>query len=282
MEKLVDRLLSSTSRDWSPTIDRTLRARHIFERRIESDLSCDGYLEPLGAAYDAGFRLVLKGGTSHSRQRFTIAHELCHTFFYEFVPELKFRPHVTDPMEERLCNLGAAALLIPDSKCLRDIARANVSLETLEQLSRQYEVSAEAMFIRLRHTCLWTCSLGTWHRMTSGEFVIDRLHGGAAEQWQWLDREVPAKAWEANGDSISGRTAVECRRPDRSSVIAPVFFEIKRRGDRLFSLWARARRQLYRKPDSSQPSLLKKTAKRRQTTIHHPSRVGHALAGPRV
>jgi Zn-dependent peptidase ImmA (M78 family) len=36
---------------------------------------------------------VLDGATPTVRQRFTIAHEICHTFFYEIVPELKFKPH---------------------------------------------------------------------------------------------------------------------------------------------------------------------------------------------
>jgi len=74
----------------------------------------DGSLEPLGKGFDQGFKLTLNARSPKNRVRFTQAHELCHTFFYQYVPEIKFRPHLEDPGEEQLCNFGAAELLMPE------------------------------------------------------------------------------------------------------------------------------------------------------------------------
>ena len=70
-----------------------------------------------------------------SRLRFTIAHEICHTIFYEIVPELKFVCHRTDPTEERLCDFGAAALLMPKDDIVRTIDGVTPSMDILEKLA---------------------------------------------------------------------------------------------------------------------------------------------------
>jgi len=71
----------------------------------------------------------------------TIAHEACHTFFYELVPELKFIPHERDEDEERLCNWGAAALLMPASSLRRRMKNVAVNLESLDAIAAEYAVS---------------------------------------------------------------------------------------------------------------------------------------------
>src|SRR5713101_839160 len=78
-------------------IEPYLKHRQVFEVQHVSDLECDGALHPLGKAYTDGFKILLKKNCPSTRTRFTTAHELCHTFFYETVPELKFRNHEVDP-----------------------------------------------------------------------------------------------------------------------------------------------------------------------------------------
>jgi len=77
-----------------------------------------------------------------------VAHEICHTFFYEIVPELKFTPHPTDSFEEALCNHGAAAFADAAEDVLAHVSVRDVSLATLEELSQRYAVSIEAAFLR--------------------------------------------------------------------------------------------------------------------------------------
>ena len=55
-----------------------------------NNLRCDGYIQPQGRSSSEGFTMLVNKKLPQSRIRFTIAHEICHTIFYEIVPELKF------------------------------------------------------------------------------------------------------------------------------------------------------------------------------------------------
>ena len=78
-----------------------LASRNITSVAIEDDLKADGALVPLGRDFGAGFRMVLRRDLPEGRINFTVAHEICHTFFYERVPEVKFAAHAVDQEEER-------------------------------------------------------------------------------------------------------------------------------------------------------------------------------------
>src|SRR2546430_465823 len=78
-----------------------LRARGVLRVEYIPNLHCDGALIPLGKTFADGFRMLLRKDCASTRARFTTAHELCHTFFYESVPELKFQDHEEDAGEER-------------------------------------------------------------------------------------------------------------------------------------------------------------------------------------
>ncbi len=239
IENLVEDLRRQTGLASARSLDRYLEARNVVERCTDSDIGCDGYIEPVGASFAEGFRMVLNDKVAPARQRFTIAHEICHTFFYELVPELKFTPHATDDSEEALCNHGAAALLMPARDIVAQASGKDVSLATLEALAERYEVSLEAVFLRLRGLKLWNCEMSVWHRMMSGDFVLSRLYGWLKKDWRWLDDSIPNRAWSRkDGGPIAGKAFVYFERSDQWSAAESIFFQIKRRGDNLVSLWA--------------------------------------------
>jgi hypothetical protein len=205
------------------------------ETSVVPGLSSDGYIEPLGASFADGLRMVLRAGAAPTRSRFTIAHELCHTFFYEIVPELKYGVTGTDPEEERLCNLGASELLIP-AKSLRSCAQKYlISLSSLEELAAKYVVSPEAMLLRLRTLQLWHCELSYWRPKLNG-FSLDRIVGGRRVQWAWRDDSALQEAWNTK-QGVTGRTYVELREPDGGLKLRFVCFEVVRRGSMLVMLW---------------------------------------------
>jgi hypothetical protein len=255
MEDLVECLRRDARLASALSLDRYLEFRNIIERRADPDIGCDGYVEPIGATFADGFRLVVNDTTPSVRQRFTVAHEICHTFFYEIVPELKFKPHPTDSFEEALCNHGAAALLMPAEDVLAQVSVRDVSLATLEELSQRYAVSIEAAFLRVRGLRLWNCEMTVWHRMVSGDFVVDRLHGWLKADWRWVDGSIPSEAWSRKGSSpIAGRSFIYFERSDGYSAAEPVFFQVKRRGENLVAIWgtkqlgsAKSRRGLFDK-----------------------------------
>lgn len=111
-----------------------------------------------GRIYADGDRLVIdiNAADPEERQRFTCAHELMHTAFPGFRRERRYRVD-RDPeeslfarsrtQEERLCDVGAAALLMP-----RDLISAHVRrepLDAIEAIARAAAVSLEAAANRL-------------------------------------------------------------------------------------------------------------------------------------
>lgn len=240
MDFLVEELRRETKCASALCLDRYLEARRVTERRINPDLTYDGYIEPFGKSFADGFRVVTKESDLSYRARFTVAHEICHTFFYELIPEIKFANHPTDSLEEALCNHGAASLLIPFSDLKEQVKHKNVSIATLEHLSERYKVSLETVFLRLRSSKMWTCEMTIWHHMTSGAFNVDRIYGWLRADWKWADNSIPSRAWhQSSSKSITGHDFVYFDAPSGYSEFRPIFFEIKRRGERLVSLWSR-------------------------------------------
>lgn len=107
---------------------------------------------------DPGGRPIIEVNGRHAlaRQRFTVAHELAHTAFPGFTAERRYRVDGdlasaafarSRGEEERLCDWGAAVLLMPDD--LIWSYRADQGLRAVEKLARDAKVSLEAAANRL-------------------------------------------------------------------------------------------------------------------------------------
>jgi hypothetical protein len=211
-----------------------LAARNIREVATDDALKADGALAPLGTDFRAGFRMVLRRDLPEGRINFTVAHEICHTFFYERVPEIKFLPHPVDPEEERLCNSGAEELLMPALDVKRRAKERALSLAVLRALAADYRVSAPAMLIRLRNLGLWKAELVLWHQMSNGTFSVKRVWGGPMADWRWVDSAIPRAALSASPEKIlTGHTFWMVDTP-RGQKFRPVVYQLARhRGDLL-------------------------------------------------
>lgn len=211
-------------------------------RRVKSpvkyldELKCDGQIRPFGPNYEAGFTIALSRNSRSYRWRFTLAHELFHTFFYELVPEIKFSPHTTDLEEERLCNLGAAELLLPKSEVKKHSKGMPPSLESLRTLAKKFQVSTQAMLLRLKDLSLWTSALTIWRPTSSHSFFLDRIVGGRKCEWEWGDPSIPRLAWDS-GRVVRGHTYVQYKEKGGGLKVAGVSFEIERRRETLIALW---------------------------------------------
>jgi hypothetical protein len=103
-----------------------------------------------------GFRLRLRPG-SQVRNRFSAAHEIGHTFFYDLALRPPTRLIAWNPSggpwhkEEDLCNAFARELLMP--RRILETEKASVTHSTLidlvQTLASRFVVSPEAMVIRL-------------------------------------------------------------------------------------------------------------------------------------
>jgi Zn-dependent peptidase ImmA (M78 family) len=221
----------------TPSITRLenfLTDRNISEVVYKKDLDCDGSIQPLGLSFADGFRITINRSLPTTRLRFTLAHELCHTFFYEHVPEMKFVPHEIDHAEERLCNIGAAELLMPTKSVLRITKEQPVCLRSLEGFANTFGVSTEAMLVRLRSLRLWNADLSYWTRHSSGGFVSEQVGSVTKAQWTWRGNEL-LKTWET-GRSVSGKTFIEYSDASGGPRVKPICYEMQRRGTRIFVL----------------------------------------------
>jgi hypothetical protein len=109
-----------------------------------------------GCIFCDGERLLVqvRGSDSPERQRFTVCHEILHTFFPGFWEERRAR---TDPtvgnfdrnqLEEYLCDLGAAELLLPREPFLAALP-AQPGIDDVITLAATFFASLEATAIRL-------------------------------------------------------------------------------------------------------------------------------------
>jgi Zn-dependent peptidase ImmA (M78 family) len=88
-----------------------------------------------------------------TRTRFSIAHEIAHTFFPDCFDVERHRnctpgrPGTRDAVE-RLCDIGAAELVMPATEFLGHLEAAGLALAGLDGLRGAYQVSREAVSIR--------------------------------------------------------------------------------------------------------------------------------------
>jgi IrrE N-terminal-like domain len=219
------------------SVERFLELRNIRERRFLPDLHCDGYIEPRGDCFAEGFRMMVRHAPD-TRMCFTVAHELCHTYFYELVPEIKFSPHDVDNREEQLCNYGAVCLLMPEDEVCSRAEFLPIGISSLEDIACAYAVSLDTAVLRLRSLKLWNCEFFAWRRMTTGECVMDRLYGYERAEWRWANEELLQPLWsDEEGTIKTGRTFVEFDIPHAHPAAKPVFYQAKRRGNVIVALW---------------------------------------------
>jgi hypothetical protein len=90
------------------------------------------------------------------RQRFTLAHEIAHTFFYELVTNDETLPQQLEgtPVAHRVedfCNYGAREILMPMSQLSRELEQSEdlIGMATAERVANLFKVSIEVCIRRL-------------------------------------------------------------------------------------------------------------------------------------
>lgn len=145
IEEYADRLRAVADQHALPVRTDLIASCHgIRRRRGDYEFAGRIYVEPSG-------RLVMDINDSDSdeRRHFTEAHELIHPAFPSFALEERYRldatmdRHAENREEEYLCDLGAAALLMPRDLVAHEYTVSG-GLAGVEQLSRDAEVSVEA------------------------------------------------------------------------------------------------------------------------------------------
>jgi len=100
------------------------------------------------------------------RVRFSMAHELIHTFFYDteqkpYRKRIKETHHKEIDSLEIACNYGASRLLLPTRQLRTDTNKSDfLSTKRIIDLARKYRVSIECLIHRLVNLEDWTAERG--------------------------------------------------------------------------------------------------------------------------
>lgn len=123
------------------------------------DMTIDGLLKQTS---EGKFIVNLKKDAIEYRKRFTLAHELAHTFFYDIlVGSVRFRGNRNDfdSEEERLCDIAASEMLMPFTIFQNDVQDTKqedgtIPPTTIFSLSQRYKVSLQAVAIRISYVTM--------------------------------------------------------------------------------------------------------------------------------
>ncbi|MGH2853515.1 MAG: ImmA/IrrE family metallo-endopeptidase [Solirubrobacteraceae bacterium] len=145
IEAEADRLLKESEQNELP-IDVDLIASCLgIRRRIASF----GFAGRIYAEESGQLVMDLNADDSEPRRRFTASHEIIHTVFPGFKREARYRTDASaeanprNREEEYLCDLGAAALLMPRAMVAKRLTGAD-GLGAIQALAADAQVSLEA------------------------------------------------------------------------------------------------------------------------------------------
>jgi len=144
----------------------------------------DARIVPIGAQR---YKIEFNPNRSQGRLRFSVAHEIAHTFFPDCAEAIRNRSQVATDREddwqvEMLCNLAAAEFLMPIGSGTM-IENETVSIDNILRLQAKYEVSTEAISIKLA-------------RITADPCVIFAAKSGSKNQPSGysIEYSVPSRA----------------------------------------------------------------------------------------
>jgi hypothetical protein len=178
-----------------------------------------------------GFKVYLQDNFSNlpgisARRRFTLAHEFCHTLFYDVSKDapMRIRGAPSGDAVEKLCHRGAGLLLVPTQLLeleLRSLA-GRVSAKDVPVLARRFDVSVEVMLRRLQDVA-GSSAIDHAIILVGPPAGVTHLHILAALYSPWLFShfDVPTYGFQfdkwlkglAGGKEILGRDGFERQVP---------------------------------------------------------------------
>lgn len=139
-------------------------------------------------------RIEFNPNRPRARVRYSIAHELAHTLFPDCIQRIRHRAvraemRHHDAQLETLCNIGAAELLMPIGSfpSLRD---ESLSIDHLMDLRHTYDVSSEALLLRVVRVTNQPCMMFCASRNEAGELAGRYQVDYAVSSRSWSERLV--------------------------------------------------------------------------------------------
>jgi Zn-dependent peptidase ImmA (M78 family) len=157
--RYVEFLRQSAALSDQPPIDLTAIYQH-FGMPIPMRVPLE---EQQGILLDSSQGIILiKEDDPIARQRFTEGHELMELLFDALAPVGNL-PKWDESDKERLCDQGAADLLMPQSSFRAQLEAIGLSLETGRSLAQLYQTSLMATLVRMIQLSAEDYALVLWH-----------------------------------------------------------------------------------------------------------------------
>ena len=138
--------------------------------------------------FKGGLRIEFNPNRPHGRLRYSMAHEIAHTLFPDCAdmvrnrtPSAEFRDDTWQL--ELLCNIGAAELLMPTGYV--DLEEEGVDIDNLLRLREQFDVSTEAILLRIAKLTSQPCAV----------FAAARVNNDDDAPAFRIDYSVPSRTW---------------------------------------------------------------------------------------
>ncbi|MBI5894012.1 MAG: ImmA/IrrE family metallo-endopeptidase [Deltaproteobacteria bacterium] len=168
-----ERLLQLTRQSLPPfNLKPILKLRHIsHDIKYDPSLSCRAKIFSVDSGFEIRMKEGLKYYKSKEKWRFTVAHEIGHTFFYDLekTPPLRY-PLIpfADSVEEQLCDTFASELLMPTESVRKEFFKDKsetsdskylAQFQNLFRMKQSFGVSLGALCLKLKLLGLWNILL---------------------------------------------------------------------------------------------------------------------------
>lgn len=180
-------LLKAQDEGWrGPPFDPIILAEKLGITVVPRDEIAEARTLPVGSGK---LQIEYNPNKPKARIRFSVAHEIAHTFFDDCAERIRHRLqkhelHETEWQIEVLCNFGAAEILMPYGSFPELGEEAN-SIDDLMSLRVRYEVSAEAVMMRFVRLTTKPCLM----------FVASRHEEAPNKDRYQVDYAIPSRSW---------------------------------------------------------------------------------------
>lgn len=164
---------------------RPLALKRRITQVVLREMGCDGFLfeSDMGA-----FTVHLNRAHQSRRRRFTLAHEIGHTLFFELEATgtsspLRIRDAAIGRRRrqkdvEYLCDVAASEILMPYYRFSRMASRVGVGAAALTQLSSSFGVSLSSAARRLVETSPHRLAVVIWKPVEGSDYLYSRWTAG--------------------------------------------------------------------------------------------------------
>ncbi len=181
--ELVDELVKQRGREEPPFLAEELAPLQCIKEIVKTDL---GEVDALLIRRKDGYIIKVNANSPATRQNYSCAHEIGHTFLHELERVPRFNneelrcdeSRVIGNSKERLCQIAAAELLMPHHIFKRYLEYFGVSVSSIERLAEEFKVSIHATAIRIAEVSPEPCiaiKWKPWQKTRSKGFIAKHM-----------------------------------------------------------------------------------------------------------